>query len=53
MTNSNAMEFVITGLRIELRCCKCSGMVRWWNEDNKKIIPSRRLWSEEECSSMR
>jgi hypothetical protein len=53
MTNYRAMEFVIMGLRIELRCCECSGMVRRWNEDNKKIIPSRRPWSEEECSSMR
>jgi hypothetical protein len=53
MTNSNAMEFVIIGSRIELRCRKCNGMIRWWNEDSKKIIPIRRAWSDEECSSMR
>jgi hypothetical protein len=52
ITNSNAMEFVIVDLRIELRCRKCNGMVRWWNEDTKKIVSSRRAWSEEECSSM-
>jgi hypothetical protein len=52
-TNSNAMEFVITGLRIELRCRKCNGLIRWWNEDTKTITPFRRVWSDEECISMR
>jgi hypothetical protein len=53
MTNSNAVEFMIIGSRIELRCHKCNGLVRWWNEDNKKIIPLRRAWSEEESLAMR
>ncbi|MGH9924424.1 MAG: hypothetical protein ACRD5B_03510 [Nitrososphaeraceae archaeon] len=53
MTNSNAMEFVITGLRIELRCRKCNGMIRWWDEDSKKITPFRHSWSDEECYALR
>jgi hypothetical protein len=53
MTNSNTKEFVINDSMIELRRRKCNGVVRWWNEDDKKITPSRRVWSEEECSSMR
>jgi hypothetical protein len=51
--NSNAIEFVINGSRIELQCHRCDGLVRWWNEDTKKVTPSRRAWSIEECSSMR
>ncbi|MGH9983004.1 MAG: hypothetical protein ACRD8W_03510 [Nitrososphaeraceae archaeon] len=53
MTNSNAMEFVITGLRIELWCRKCNGMIRWWDEDSKKITPFRHSWSDEECYALR
>jgi hypothetical protein len=53
MTNSNAIEFVITGLRIELRCRKCNGTIRWWDEDSKKIIPFRHSWSDEECYALR
>jgi hypothetical protein len=52
-TNSNTAEFMIIGSRIELRCRKCNGVIRWWNEDNKKNIPLRRAWSDEECSTMR
>jgi hypothetical protein len=44
---------VITDLRIELRCRKCKGIFRWWNEDTKKIVPLRHSWSDEECSAMR
>jgi hypothetical protein len=53
MSNSNAMEFVINGSKIELRCRKCNGMIRWWDEDSKKITPFRRSWSDEDCSAMR
>ena len=53
MTKSNTAEFTIIGSRIQLRCRECNGVIKWWNEDNKKIKPLRRSWSDEECSSMR
>jgi len=50
MTNSNAMEFVITGSKIELQCRICNGTIKWWDEEANKIIPFRRSWSDEDCS---
>jgi hypothetical protein len=51
--NSTEREFVIISSRIELRCRKCNGMVRWWQEDTKKIRPFIRGGPDEECSAMR
>jgi hypothetical protein len=53
MTNLTAMEFVIIGSKIVLRCRRCNSTIRWWNEDTEKIIPFRRRWSDKECSLMR
>jgi len=39
--NSNAIEFVINGSRIELQCHRCDGLVRWWNEDGGMKILKR------------
>ena len=53
MTNSNAMELVINGSSMELRCRICNGIFGWWIGSTKKIRPIRRSWSEEECFAMR
>jgi len=53
MTNSNAMELVINGSSMELRCRICNGIFGWWIGSTKKIRPIGRSWSEEECFAMR
>jgi hypothetical protein len=55
---SNSMRtkyFKINGSRIELRCGKCNGLLTWWMDstNTKKIVPAKRVWSEEERRSMR
>jgi hypothetical protein len=47
--------FKINGSRIELRCGKCNGLLTWWMDstNTKKIVPAKRVWSEEERRSMR
>lgn len=52
ITESKAIELDLSGLKIELRCSKCEGLVGWWDEPSRKIIPIRRTWSEEECLAM-
>jgi hypothetical protein len=49
------IEFKISDYRIELRCSRCHGLVSWWEEHSrtKKIMPSKREWSYEECLAMR
>jgi hypothetical protein len=51
-SDTNAVEFIIIRSRIELRCNICNGMVGWWDDPTKKIIPYRREWSHEECLAM-
>jgi hypothetical protein len=53
MTSSKAIEFKINGSRIELRCKTCTGLVGWWHGRTKKIMPFKRIWSDEECQAMR
>jgi hypothetical protein len=48
----HSVEFVIIGSKIELRCRQCNGVIKWWNEDTKKIRPLRHSWSDEERSAM-
>jgi hypothetical protein len=47
--------FKKSGSRLELRCSKCNGLMGWWDEPShaKKIMPSKREWSEDECMAMR
>jgi hypothetical protein len=55
-SNSKIIEFVkISNSRTELRCGRCHGLVGWWDEpvSNKKIMPLKREWTEEECLTMR
>jgi hypothetical protein len=48
------VEFMVNKSRIELRCRKCNGIIGWWDEQGtKKIMPIKRVWSEEECLTMR
>jgi hypothetical protein len=53
MSDTNAVEFIIIRSRIELRCNICNGMIGWWDDPTKKIMPYRREWSLEECLAMR
>ena len=47
------VEFMVNNSRIELRCRKCNGIVGWWDAQCTKIMPNKRVWSEEECLAMR
>ena len=39
---------------LELSFAVVNGIVGWWNEQGtKKIMPIKRVWSEEECLAMR
>jgi hypothetical protein len=52
--DTDTMEFIIIGSRIELRCDKCNGMIGWWDDDStKKVVPSRQAWSHKERLAMR
>jgi hypothetical protein len=42
--------FKIYGSRIELRCGKCNGLVKWWAEHPR---PVKRAWSKKESEAMR
>lgn len=53
MSDTNAREFVIIGSRIDLQCKKCNGMIGWWHDLTKKIVPPRRALSHEERLAMR
>ena len=53
MSDTNVIEFIIIGSRIELRCNRCNDMIGWWHDLTKKIMPCRRAWSHEECLAMR
>jgi hypothetical protein len=55
MINSKLIEFDLSNSRVELRCRSCNGLVGWWDVPSgvKKIMPFKRMWSEEECLAMR
>jgi hypothetical protein len=55
MTNSKLIEFDLSNSRVELRCRSCNGLVGWWDVPSgvKKIMPFKRMWSEEERLAMR
>ncbi|MGE5661127.1 MAG: hypothetical protein ACM3X1_02660 [Ignavibacteriales bacterium] len=54
-TSLRSVKINIIGSRIELECTKCNGVVDWWEEPahNRKIMPFKRMWSDEERSAMR
>ncbi len=54
-TSLRSVKINIIGSRIELECTKCNGVVDWWEEPahNRKIMPFKRTWSDEERSAMR
>jgi hypothetical protein len=55
ITSIRSVKINIIDSRIELECTKCSGIVDWWEEPahNRKIMPFKRKWSEEERWNMR
>jgi hypothetical protein len=52
-SDTDAMEFMIVGSQIELRCNKCTGKIGWWDDSTKKVVPSRQAWSHKERLAMR
>ena len=52
-SDTDTIEFMVIGSRIELRCNKCNGMIGWWDDSTKKVVPSRRAWSHKERLAMR
>jgi hypothetical protein len=53
MSKNDAMEFIIIGSRIELQCNKCKGMIGWWDNSAKKVVPFKRALSHKERLAMR
>jgi hypothetical protein len=53
MSDVDTIEFIIVGSRIELQCKKCIGIIGWWDDSAKKVLPSRRALSQEERLAMR
>ncbi|HEY0580421.1 MAG TPA: hypothetical protein VGC75_06910 [Candidatus Nitrosocosmicus sp.] len=56
MTNSKTIEFFkISDSRTEIRCSRCHGLIGWWDEPSRvrKIMPSKREWTTNECLDMR
>jgi hypothetical protein len=56
MTNSKTIEFFkISDSRTEIRCSRCHGLIGWRDEPSRvrKIMPSKREWTANECLDMR
>ena len=47
------IEFEINGYKIELRCSRCKGLIKWWLDEPERMVSFKRAWSREESTEMR
>jgi hypothetical protein len=52
-TNYESVKFEINESSLGLKCIICNGLIGWWDGPTKKIVPLKRIWSEEESLAMR
>lgn len=52
-TYFRSVKFEINDSIIELECNICNGLVGWWHNPTKKIMPLKQKWSREERIAMR
>jgi hypothetical protein len=53
VSNFRSARSEINGSIIELECNICNGLVGWWYNPTKKIMPLKQKWSREQRLEMR